>query len=67
MDIICTPFGRTAAGQPVERYTLTDGSCSASILTLGGVLQSLIVPDQNGAPTDVVLGFETVEAYEAQD
>lgn len=67
MDIICTPFGKTAAGQPVERYTLTDGSCSASILTLGGVLQSLIVPDQNGTPTDVVLGFDTVEAYEAQD
>lgn len=67
MNITCEPFGTTAAGQKVERYTLTDGAYSASILTLGGILQSLIVPDRNGKPTDVVLGFDTVQAYEAQD
>ena len=59
MDIICTPFGKTAAGQPVERYTLTDGSCSASILTLGGVLQSLNEPARKGTANDLLQGFDT--------
>ena len=67
MKITCTPFGVTAAGQMIDRYTLTDGACSASILTLGGILQSLIVPDRDGKPTDIVLGFDSVAAYEAQD
>lgn len=66
MDIICTPFGATADGQTVERYTLTDGAFSVSILTLGGIVQSLIVPDRNGKPTDVVLGFDSTADYEAQ-
>ena len=67
MDIRCTPFGTTHDGRPVERYTLTDGAFSAAVLTLGGVLQSLIVPDRNGVPTDVVLGFDTAADYQAQD
>lgn len=67
MKIECTPFGTTAAGQSVERYTLIDGDCSASILTLGGILQALIVPDKTGTPTDIVLGFDCVSAYESQD
>ena len=67
MKIVNEPFGVTVQGQPVERYTLTDGNCSASVLTLGGILQSWTVPDRNGAPTDIVLGFDSVGAYEAQD
>ena len=67
MDIRCNPFGTTHDGRPVERYTLTDGAFSAAVLTLGGVLQSLIVPDRNGVPTDVVLGFDTAADYQAQD
>jgi len=34
-------------GQPVERYTLTNGTgMSVSILTYGGIVQSMIVPDR---------------------
>lgn len=66
MDIVCTPFGRDRAGHAVLRYTLTEGALSASILTLGGVLQSLTVPDRNGKPVDVVLGFDSAEDYEQQ-
>ena len=66
VEIICTPFGQTADGQSVEQYTLTDGACRADILTLGGIIRTLIVPDQHGVPIDVVLGFDSVRAYEAQ-
>ena len=34
------PFG-TADGKPVDRYTLTNGSMSASIITYGGIIQEL--------------------------
>ncbi|MFR3786287.1 aldose epimerase family protein [Agathobaculum desmolans] len=67
MNITCTPFGKTADGRPVERYVLTDGPYQAAILSLGGIVQSLVVPDRHGVPTDVVLGFDTVADYEAQD
>lgn len=67
MNIAVSPFGQTKDGAPVERYTLTDGAMSVSILTYGGVIQSLTVPGRDGAPVDVALGFGTVADYEAQD
>lgn len=59
-------FGLTKEQIEVKRYTLDDGSCQAAILTLGGILQSVIVKDRNGNPLDVVLGFDTVADYENQ-
>lgn len=60
-------FGVTPAGEPVERITLTQGKLSCTILTLGATLQSLVVPDRDGNPVDVVLGYETLEEYLTQD
>ncbi|HEV2066617.1 MAG TPA: aldose epimerase family protein [Thermomicrobiales bacterium] len=57
------PFGEVD-GAPVERYTLRNGSgMDVSILTYGGIVQSLVVPDRNGIGDDVVLGFDTIEEY----
>lgn len=50
-------------GRPVACISITDGVCSAEILTLGATLRALRVPDRNGRMTDVVLGFDTVEDY----
>lgn len=66
MPITSTFFGTTADGHAVDKYTLTDGVYSVSVLTLGGIVQSLIVPDKNGNPVDVALGFDSVTAYESQ-
>ncbi len=33
------------------------------MLTYGGIVQRLLVPDRNGEPGDVVLGFSTLEEY----
>lgn len=61
--ITSEPFGEVD-GKAVERYTLRNGSGMAvSILTYGGIVQSLVVPDRNGNGGDVVLGFDTVEDY----
>jgi aldose 1-epimerase len=59
-------FGTTADGAPIEKYTLSNShGMQASIITWGGVLQSLIVPDKNGKADDVVLGFDDIQGYQA--
>ena len=56
-------FG-TANGAKVEAVTLTNSAgMSAKIMTLGATLQSLIVPDKAGKKEDVVLGYDTAQAY----
>ena len=57
-------WGKTAAGEAVELYTLTNGKgASVQIATLGGTVVSLKVPDKAGALGDVVLGFDSLEGY----
>ena len=52
------PFGRTAAGEAAELYTVTNSSgMQASIATYGGAVVSLKTPDRAGSVADVVLGF----------
>jgi len=58
------PFGTTAGGQPVDRYTLTNGHVRVRILTLGGILQTIETPDRHGRLTNVTLGFSTLAPYE---
>ena len=64
-----TVFGHMPDGAPVEEITLYSdvNGASCKILTYGGVVRSLVVPDKNGSPVDVVLGFDTLEDYTAQD
>jgi len=57
------PFGKTPDGTPVEIYTLNDGACEARIGTYGGIVVSLNVPDRDGKPADVVLGFDNLDGY----
>ena len=57
-------WGMTPEGQPVELYTLTNAKGSeARIMTYGGVVVSLKVPDRSGALGDVVAGFDNLEGY----
>ena len=50
--------------QPVTEYTLTNSSgMHVSILNYGGTVTKLIVPDKNGDPDDVVLGFDSFDGY----
>ncbi|WP_231983647.1 aldose epimerase family protein [Mycobacterium sp. E2733] len=57
------PFGQVG-GTPVSRYTLTSGhGMRVGILTYGGIIQSIEVPDRTGHVGDVVLGFPTLVGY----
>ena len=45
-------------------YTLSNANgMQVSITNFGGRIMSIIVPDKDGQPRDVVLGFEKVEDY----
>jgi aldose 1-epimerase len=57
------PFGKMPDGTPVDIYTLKNGAIEASIITYGGIIQSLKVPDKKGNVADVVLGFDTLDEY----
>ena len=61
------PFGAMPDGTEVEAVSLKKGALSCRILTYGGAIQSLVVPDREGKPVDVALGFDTLEDYRRQD
>lgn len=58
-------FGKTADGKAVEIYTLTNSSgAEVKVITYGGAVVSLKVPDKNGTFGDVVLGYDSIADYE---
>jgi len=57
-------FGKTPDGQAVDLYTLKNAKgAEADIMTYGGIMQKLLVPDKHGRLADVVLGFDTLDGY----
>ena len=57
-------FGKTAEGEDVQIYTLTNSSgMEVRIMNYGGVIVSVKVPDKSGALSDVVLGCDTLDGY----
>ncbi len=57
------PFGKLPDGTAVDLYTLKDASIEVGIITYGGRIQSLKVPDRKGKAEDIVLGFDSIEGY----
>jgi aldose 1-epimerase len=57
-------FGKTPDGTPVELYTLRNAKgMEAKIMTYGGIVTSLQVPDKSGKFEDVVLGYDNLDGY----
>ncbi len=68
--ITSAPFGTVANpdspsdGMDVELYTLTNAAgMEVKIMTYGGVIQSIQVPDRDGAMANVTLGFDNLDQY----
>lgn len=58
------PWGRTVAGQAVHRFRLRADGIEADVLTYGGIIAALRVPDRNGRVASVVLGLTSLADYE---
>lgn len=57
-------FAATVDGKPTALYVLAnDNGMEACITNYGGRIVSLVVPDRDGKPQDVVLGFDSIQAY----
>lgn len=57
------PFG-SADGKAVNVYTLRNANgMEARVMTYGGIILSLKVPDRTGAFDDVVLGYDSLSGY----
>ena len=58
-------FGRTKDGKAVSSFELkNDSGMSVRLLDYGCTIQSITVPDKNGKPVDVVLGYDDIASYE---
>ncbi|MFJ9719326.1 aldose epimerase family protein [Streptomyces sp. NPDC101213] len=56
-------FGTLSDGTPVHRWTLERAGVRVRVLSYGGIVQSVEVPDRSGHVTDVVLGFAGLDGY----
>ena len=57
-------FDTTINNKPVKLYTLTnENGMEVCITNYGGRVVSLVVPDKDGNPTDVVLGYDNIAQY----
>ncbi|NEB11746.1 galactose mutarotase [Streptomyces coelicoflavus] len=59
-------FGRLADGTKVYRWSLENGGTRMKVLSYGGVVQSLEVPDRRGRYANVSLGFDNLDDYVAR-
>lgn len=51
-------------GKPIEMFTLTNGrGMEMQVMSYGGIITSLKVPDRDGRTADVVLGFDSPQRY----
>jgi aldose 1-epimerase len=60
-------YGTTPDGKDVDIYTLRNAKgAEARIITYGGIMVSLKMPDKSGAMGDVVLGCNNLEDYQKE-
>lgn len=63
-SIAQNPFGTLSDGTAISLYTLKNASgMEARITNFGGILVSLLAPDRQGNPGDIVLGYDTLTEY----
>ena len=64
MSIKTEVWGKTAQGQEVHRFTMTNAmGASVTVMEFGAILTSIIVPDAGGNMDDVALGFDSLDRY----
>jgi aldose 1-epimerase len=70
LSVTKSSFGNLPAsmgGTAVDKYTLTNArGMTVGLITYGGTIQSLEVPDRNGEKTNVTLGFADIEGYTSE-
>jgi len=64
MGISSRLYGTTPEGIAVTEYTLSNNQCiEMKVINFGCIITSLKVPDRDGHPDDIVLGFDSLDGY----
>ena len=64
MEISVQPFGQINDRVSIDLYALKNNNdFEVKITNYGGTIVSMVVPDRDGAPGDVVLGYDSLEEY----
>lgn len=61
-----TLFGKLADGTKIYSWSLANGGTRMKVLSYGGIVQSLEIPDRKGRYANVSLGFDNIEDYVAK-
>lgn len=56
-------FGTLADGTEVHRWSLENGGTRLKVLSYGGVVQSLEIPDRDGRYANISLGYGDIASY----
>jgi aldose 1-epimerase len=58
-------FGLTSDGKEVHSYILSNSNdIKIEIITFGGIVRKILVPDRNGRIDDITLGYDSMEIYQ---
>ncbi|WP_413101070.1 aldose epimerase family protein [Streptomyces sp. Inha503] len=64
-DAVKEHFGTLADGTRVDRWTIENGRTRLRVLSYGGIVQALEIPDRHGRRANVSLGFDDLDSYVA--
>lgn len=57
-------YGTLADGTAVDSYTLTNAAgMTVKVISYGGIVTSVKVPDRQGQPGEVALGYDSLDGY----
>ncbi len=63
VKVTLRPWGITPDGSAAQSFTISNGVLELQVLSFGGRITGLRVPDRNGEPADVVLGYSALAPY----
>ena len=60
------PYGQLSSGQTVNAWTIHAPKINVTVLSLGGIIKDIEVPDRKGVMGNVVRNLDTLSAYEGR-
>lgn len=60
------PYGQLSSGQAVDAWTIHSSRMTVTVLSLGGIIKNIEVPDRKGAMGNVVRNLGNLAAYEGR-
>ena len=65
LTVARSAFGVLRDGRQVDAYTLDNGTISATVLTYGCIVQSVLAPDRDGLRSEITIAHDDIAAFEA--